>query len=57
MYLQNRNRLTDIGNKFTITKGKRGRGRITIYTLLYIKQIKNKDLLNSTAQYMNIFIY
>ena len=41
-YLQNRNRLINIENQFTITKGERGWGRdklrgINKYTLLYIK--------------------
>ena len=59
-YLQNRNRLTDIKNKLTVTKGEMWRGGINqelgmnIHTLLYIRQITNKDLLHSTgnsAQY------
>ena len=42
-YLQIRNRITDVEDKLTVTKGKRGRGGINweigidIYTLLYIK--------------------
>ena len=40
MYLQNRNRLTDIENKVMVTKGKGGINwefGIRRYTLLYIK--------------------
>ena len=42
IYLQNRNRLTDIENKFIITKGERNGGineeyGINRYTLLYTK--------------------
>ena len=41
MYLQNRNRLTDIENKLMVTKGESGGGinwefGINCYTLLYI---------------------
>ena len=41
-YLQNRNRVTDVGNKLMVTQGERGRGinweiGVDIYTLLYIK--------------------
>ena len=52
--LQNRNRAcfveTDVENKLTFTTGRRGEGIIwevgsDIYTLLYIKQITNKDIL------------
>ena len=49
------NRLTDFKIKLTVTKGEMWRGRINeefginIYTLLYIKQITNKELLYSTG--------
>ena len=36
----------DIENKLTVSKGEFG---INIYTLLYIKQITNKDLLYITG--------
>ena len=60
MYLQNRNRLTDIENKLMVTKrDSGGRGGeinedfgINIYTLLYIKEINNRDLLYSTGNYI-----
>ena len=49
-YLQNRNRLTDLENQLIgsnwLPWGKGwGEGWIAMYTLLYIKQITNKDLL------------
>ena len=48
-YLQNRNRVTDVENKFMVTrewiKEKIG---IDIYTLLSIKYMTNKDILHST---------
>ena len=48
-WLLNRNRLTDIENKFMVTKGESGGGNwefgINRYTRLYIKQINSKDLL------------
>ena len=52
-YLQNRNRVTDVENKLTVTNGERGKEinweiGIDIYTLWYIKQITNKNLLYST---------
>ena len=41
MYLQNRNRLTDIENKLKVTKGKRGGANekygVKRYELLYIR--------------------
>ena len=50
-------------NKFMLTKGERGVGRvinqqvgINIYILLYIKQITNKDLLQSTENYTQYFV-
>ena len=60
-YLQNSNRLTDIENKFMVTKGERGEGginqefRINRYTLLYIKQI-NKVLPYNTGKYIQYLI-
>ena len=42
----------DIENKLTVSKGEFG---INIYTLLYIKQITNKDLLYSTGNYIQYF--
>ena len=55
MNLQNRNTLTDFKDKLMGTKGERWENGINkafginIYTLLYIKQIINKDLLYSTG--------
>ena len=52
--LQKRNRLKGFKDKFVVTKGETwGRkdklgGLIDIYTLPYIKEIDNKDLLYST---------
>lgn len=50
IYLQNRNRVTDVENKFMVTKGERVRGGINwkIGTDIYtnIKQITKKDLFN-----------
>ena len=54
-YLQNRNRVKDVENKFMVTKGVWCGGGINweiginIYALLYVKQITNKDLLYSTG--------
>ena len=52
-YLQNRNRNIDVENKFMVIRGKGGGGMIwgfgiDIYTLVYMKEITNKDLLYST---------
>ena len=61
-YVQNRNRPTDIEDKLMVTKGERGWGEINQefginrYTLLYIKQINNKDLLYSTGNYTQCFV-
>ena len=41
IYLQNRNRVTDVGNKFTVSRGLSGKGEVNcemgtdIYTLVY----------------------
>ena len=60
MNLQNRNRLTDLENKLSITRGEGGREGVVrefgihMYTLLYLKWTTNKDLLLSagnSAQY------
>ena len=57
----NRNRHTDIENKFMVTKGER-EGRINyefgidIYTLIYIKEVTNKDLLYSTGDNTQWFV-
>ena len=60
MHIQNRNRLTDVGNKPVFAKGKRewegtnwGYGG-SKYKLLYIKKVSNKDLLYSTGIMSNI---
>ena len=49
VYLQNRNKLTDIENNLMVTKGMGERDKLgtgsNIYTLFYVKQITNKDLL------------
>ena len=54
-YFQNRKRLTDSENEFMVTRGM-GWGRgidwelgVDMYTLLYLKQIINKDLLYNTG--------
>ena len=47
--LTKQKRLTDVENELLVTRGKgivRGFGQV-IYTLLYSKQITNKDLLYS----------
>ena len=55
--LQNRNRLTDLENKLTVTKGEKREHRVNeeietdIYTLLYENQVTVKNLLYSTGQY------
>ena len=51
----------DIENKPMVTKGKGGGGinqefGINTYTLLYIKQITNNDLLQSTGSYTQYLI-
>ena len=47
--LQKRERVTDVENNLMVNKEKRGginwETGIDIYTLLYIKQITNKDLM------------
>ena len=54
VFLQNRNRLPDLEIKSMVTKGEtwgeviNQETGINVYTLLYIKQIVNKDLLYST---------
>ena len=54
MNLFAKDRLTGFKNKFMVTKSERLRGGINqefginTYTLLYIKQIINKDIRNST---------
>ena len=60
MYMQNRNRLTDIENKLTVTKrererGKQIRGMRLIRTTMY-KIISNKDILYSTGNYSHCLI-
>ena len=48
-----RDRVTDVENKLTVTRRERGgvnwEIEIDVYTLLYIKQVTNKDLLYSTG--------
>ena len=61
MNLFTKQRLTDIENKLMIIKGERGEGinlkfGINMYTLLYIKQINNKDLLHSTGSYIQYLV-
>ena len=50
-FFQKRERVTDVENNLMVNKEKRGgitwETGIDIYTLLYIKQITNKDLLYS----------
>ena len=56
------NRLTDLENKLMVTKGEKWKGGINqesgdnIYTLLYVKQINNKDPLYSKGNYTQYFI-
>ena len=60
--LQDRNRLKDFETKFMLPKGKCGAGGINqgvgidMYTLLYIKQIGNKDLLYGTGESMQYYV-
>ena len=59
MYLQSRNRDTDVDNKHMDTKGRRGDGMdceagIDIYTLLCIKQIINENQLYSTREFCSV---
>ena len=55
--LQNRNRLKDFETKLMFTKGEMWWGGVNqrigidVYTLLYIKQIGNKDLLYRTGKF------
>ena len=56
MNLFTRQKQTHMKNKLMVTEGDNGGGInqefwINIYTLLYIKQINNKDLLYSTRNY------
>ena len=48
-------KVTDVEHKLVVTKGKRRvinwGMHIDRYTLLYIKQVNNKDLLHSTENY------
>ena len=61
-YLQNRNRLTDIENKFLVTKGEEGGGGIDeVYEINkhiqpQIRQINNKVLLYSTEKYIQYLL-
>ena len=61
MYMQNRNRLTDLENKLTVTKGERerGKGQIRgmrlIRTTMY-KIISSKDILYSTGNYSHYLV-
>ena len=61
-YLQNRNRLTDIENKFLVTKGEEGGGGIDeVYEINkhiqpHIRQINNKVLLYSTEKYIQYLL-
>ena len=59
MNLLNQNRLTDIENTLIVAEREQGVNqevRVNIYTLLYIKQINNKDLLYSTENYVQYFV-
>ena len=54
MNLQKKNRLIDLENELTDTRGRMGEGTIRgfgidMYALRYLKWITNKDLLNSTG--------
>ena len=54
LYLQKRSRVTDVENKLMITRvwggGINWGIGIDIYTLVYIKQVTNKDLMYSTGK-------
>ena len=66
MFLQNRNKPTDIENTYGYQRGKLcvwGGGcqinqefGINMYNLLYIKEINNKDPLYSTGNYTQYFV-
>ena len=53
-----RHRVTDVENKAIVLKGEKKEGMnweigIGIYTLLYIKQVTNRDLLCNTGTLLN----
>ena len=57
MNLQNRKRLTDLGNELMVTKGKGQLGSLgRSYTLLYFKWIIDKDLLYSTWNSIQCYV-
>ena len=61
MKLQNRNRLTDLEKELVIAGGEDwGRGELGSLgwtcTLLYLKWITNKDLLNSTWNFVQNYV-
>ena len=58
--IYNRNSVTDLENKPMVTKGEREGNKLgdwdDISTLLYIKEITNKDLLYSTGNSAQYFV-
>ena len=60
-YLQSRKRLTDLENKFRVTReedGKKGQlgNLVSTCTLPYLKWITNKDLLYSTGNSAQFYV-
>ena len=57
IYIQNKNRLIDIENKFIVTKvgGIDKKYGINKHKLLYIKQSRNNDLLLNTENYIQSY--
>ena len=51
--LQNRKRLTDLGNELMVTRGKYV---MDMYTLLYVKWITKRDLLYSTENSAQCYV-
>ena len=60
--MQNRNRLTDIENKFVVTIGEGEKERCTLgygikrHKLLCIKEISDRVILYSTGKYSHYFV-
>ena len=62
MNLQSRKRLTDLENELMVASGEEWEEEIVrelginMYTLLYLKWITNKDLLNSTWNSAQLYV-